>query len=129
VSKAAKLFDLMLPDRCIVVPMPCHMGYASAMLEVANAMPGERFVMDALVSEPHESSYDAKRCGLSPLSFGMKFIPDALARAPKEDFDGGVFVIDNVICTGVTAGAALRAVQDCAGLDAIVCAIAHSPWR
>ena len=134
IDKAAKLFDLMLPDRCIIVPMPCHLGAARYMLEVADRMPGRRFVMDALTCEPHESCYDQKKDGYAPSDFNMSFNTTKLfdtskmGMVPKEDFNGGIYIIDNVICTGVTASAARRAVA-MHGLASVVCAIAYSPWR
>ena len=130
VRKAASLFDIMLPDHCVVVPMPSHMGLAGCMLEVANALPqGKRFIMDSLESEPHESSQSQKKAGFAPTPFRMKFHPAALEQCPKADFDGGIYVIDNVLCTGVTATAAIKAVQDCAGLDAKVVTLAYATWR
>lgn len=129
-KKAAALFDLMLPDHCIVVPMPSHMGLSCAMLDVANALPkGKRFIMNALESEPHESSQSQKKAGFAPAPFNMKFDPAALERCPKVDFDGGIYVIDNVLCTGVTATAAIKAIQDYSGLDAKVVTIAYATWR
>ena len=122
IKKAARLFDLMLPDGCVVVPMPSHTGEARQMLAVANAMPGERCVVDVLKSRLHESCYTQKKDGFTPAPFWMwcKWMP------PK---DGGeVYIIDNVICTGVTAGAAIRAFN-AKGIEAKVCAIAYSPWR
>ena len=34
IGKAAKLFDLMLPDGCVVVPMPSHDGMPRQMVRV-----------------------------------------------------------------------------------------------
>jgi len=128
IIKAGRLFDMMLPDRCIVVPMPSHLGDARQMLEVADRMPGRRFVMDALTCEPHESCYDQKKDGYAPSEFNMSFNTSKLEMVPKEDLNGGIYIIDNVICTGVTASAARRAVA-MHGLASVVCAIAYSPWR
>ena len=130
IRKSAALFDLMLPDHCVVVPMPSHMGLAGCMLEVANALPqGKRFIMDSLESEPHESSQSQKKAGFAPTPFRMKFDPAALERCPQADFNGGIYVIDNVLCTGVTATAAIKAIQDCSGLDAKVVTLAYATWR
>jgi len=128
IIKAGRLFDVMLPDRCIVVPMPSHLGDARQMLEVASRMPGHRFVLDSLTCEPHESCYSQKKDGYAPSDFGMQFLSSALEDAPSEDFAGGIYIIDNVICTGTTASAARRAVA-VRGLPSIVCALAYSPWR
>lgn len=128
IRKAARLFDLMLPDRCVVIPMPAHTGEARQMLDVANAIPGNRYVANALKCDPHESCYVQKQCGTTPYEFEMHFDPRRLKHIPKEDYNGGIYIIDNVICTGVTASAARRAVA-MHGLASVVCAIAYSPWR
>lgn len=130
IMKAAGLFDLMLPDKCIVVPMPSHTGVVSYMGAVADAMPfGKRVVMPTLTCDPHESSYSAKKAGLAPVPFSMRFDARQLNMAPSAYLNVGIYVIDNVICSGTTASAALRAIQDASGLDATVCALAYSPWR
>lgn len=121
IRKAAKLFDLMLPDGCVVVPMPSHTGEARQMLTVANMIPGERLVLDVLRCSPHESSYAQKKDGFTPSDIEMWC--GSLPRLGRP-----VYIIDNVICTGVTASAALRAVKN-AGSDAMVVALASSPWR
>ena len=130
IVRAAKLFDLMLPDHCVVVPMPGHTGLATRMLDVAHALPdGKRFLMDALTSEPHESSFSQKKAGFTLDQISMKFHHAALERCPQADFKGGIFVIDNVVCTGTTATAAVKAIQDCSGLDAKVVTLAYATWR
>lgn len=123
IRKAAKLFDLMLPDHCTVVPMPSHTGEALQMLAVANFMSGNRRVVDMLTCDPHESCYVQKKDGFTPAPFKM------VCKPWKLPTDGGdVYIIDNVICTGTTAGAALRAF-DAIGVKTRICAIAYSPWR
>lgn len=123
IKKAARLFDLMLPDGCVVVPMPSHEGVPMQMLAVAVRMPGNRRVVDMLRCDLHESSYTQKKDGFTPAPFGMwcksRMLPEGSA---------DVYVIDNVICTGTTASAAIRAF-DAIGVKARVCAIAYSPWR
>lgn len=123
IRKAAKLFDLMLPDGCVVVPMPSHEGVPMQMLEVANRMPGNRIAVDTLRCSPHESCYTQKKDGFTPAPFEMWRKAWMLPKC-----DGEVYVIDNVICTGTTAGAAIRAFN-AIGVKARVCAIAYSPWR
>ena len=85
--------------------------------------------MDSLESEPHESSQAQKKAGFAPTPFRMKFDPTALEKCPQADFKGGIYVIDNVLCTGVTATAAIKAIQDCSGLDAKVVTLAYATWR
>lgn len=121
IRKAAKLFDMMLVDECVVIPMPSHTGEARQMLSVANLLPGRRIVVDALRCSPHESNYTQKKDGFTPSDIDMW-----CGSLPK--LGQPVYIIDNVICTGVTAGAALRAVKN-AGADAMVVALASSPWR
>lgn len=121
IEKAAKLFDMMLVDECVVIPMPSHTGEARQMLSVANLLPGRRTVVDVLRCKPHESNYTQKKDGFTPSDIDMW-----CRNMPK--FGCPVYIIDNVICTGVTAGAALRAVKN-TGSDAMVVALASSPWR
>lgn len=128
-EKAARLFDLMLPNRCVVVPMPSHDGTPGYMSSVSAALPGNRYVAHALRCDPHESSYDIKKSGGIPRPFNAWFNKTCLRRAPEEDRKGGIYVIDNVICTGITAGAALLAVKLATGREAIVCTLAYSTWR
>lgn len=128
IRKAAKLFDPMLPDRCVVIPMPAHTGGAKQMLDVANAMPGNRYVVNALTCDPHESCYIQKQFGTTPYEFEMHLNKRLLKHIPKEDYNGGFYIIDNCIATGVTATAACVAVGT-AGIPSTVCAIAYSPWR
>ena len=116
IGKAAGLFDLMLPKNAVVVPMPSHTGQADAMLAVAKET-GRR-VVDCLRCVAHESNYTQKKHGFTPeeikmWTFGGEKLPN-----------DGVFVIDNVICSGVTAAAALSALP-----NAHVCALAYSTFR
>lgn len=117
---AAKLFDLMLPDDCSVVPMPSHEGRATTMLTVATLMANlsaRRVVCDVLRCEPHLPSYVQKKAGMAPGEIKMCVEPPCACL-------GRVFVIDNCVASGATAAAALRAIP-----DATVCALAYSPWR
>jgi len=113
-KKAARLFDIMLPDNTTVVPMPSHNGRADAMLKVAIAT-GRR-VADCLSCDPHESNYSQKQDGYTPHEIRM--------RVEGAKPTGDVFVIDNVIASGVTAAAALAALP-----NAHICALAYSPFR
>lgn len=101
-AKAARLFDLMLPDGATVVPMPSHNGRADAMLNVAIAT-GRR-VVDCLCCDPHESNYSQKQDGCMPREISMR------VKGAKPT--GDVFVIDSVIASGVTAAAALAALPN-----------------
>ena len=117
---AAKLFDLMLPEGARVIPMPGHNGRACQMLSVVRKlveMRNDITAYDILKCAPHESNYSQKECTTpKPIKMHLS-IPI--------NFNGvGVFVLDNVICTGVTASAALEVLP-----DATVVALAMSSWR
>ena len=117
---AAKLFDLMLPEGAIVVPMPSHYGSACQMLSVVRKLVerrGDITVYDILKCDPHEANYSQKKY-TTPKPIKMRL-------STAINFDGvEVFVLDNAICTGVTASAALEALP-----DATVVALAMSSWR
>ena len=117
---AAKMFDLMLPEGAIVVPMPSHYGTAIQMMSVARQLKKRRNdirVWDCLECEPHEANYSQKKY-TTPKPIKMHL-------STAINFDGvEVFVLDNVICTGVTASAALEVLP-----AATVVALAMSSWR
>lgn len=122
IKKAAKLFDMMLPDNCLIIPMPGHNGYADQMLKVCIEMgciwalrnPEVRTQawMDALICNPHQPNYLQKKSGV-PAPIEMSLMGDAIGYKT-------VCIIDNVIASGVTASAALKAVP-----NAIVVALAR----
>ena len=117
---AAKLFDLMLPEGARVIPMPSHRGSACQMLSVVRKLVerrGDITAYDILKCDPHEANYSQKKY-TTPAPIKMRL-------STAINFDGaGVFVLDNVVCTGVTASAALEVLP-----DATVVALAMSSWR
>ena len=117
---AAKLFDLMLPEGARVIPMPGHYGSACQMLSVVRKLVERRndiTAYDILKCDPHEANYTQKKY-TTPKPIKMRL-------STAINFNGvGVFVLDNVICTGVTASAALEVLP-----DAMVVALAMSSWR
>ena len=117
---AAKLFDLMLPEGARVIPMPGHHGSACQMLSVVRKLVerrGDITAYDILKCEPHEANYSQKKYTTPE--------PIKMHLSTAINFDGvGVFILDNVICTGVTASAALEVLP-----DATVVALAMSSWR
>lgn len=122
---AAKLFDLMLPEGAKVVPMPGHIGRPFQMLSVARQLKKRRkdiLVMDFLRCNPHEANYSQKKY-MTPAPIKMYFAKKDLC-GECVNYGADMFVIDNVICTGVTASAALEVLP-----DATVVALAMSSWR
>lgn len=64
IKKSARLFDLMLPDECIVIPMPGHEGFATRMADVCHELQKlnhDRWWYDCLYSNPHEPNYLQKK--------------------------------------------------------------------
>ena len=122
---AAKFFDLMLPEGAKIVPMPGHFGTPVQMLSVARQLKKRRndiLVVDFLRCDPHESNYSQKK-RTTPAPIKMFFDEEELC-GECVNRGAGMFVIDNVICTGVTASAALEVLP-----DATVVALAMSSWR
>lgn len=122
---AAKLFDLMLPAGAKVVPMPGHNGAPVQMMSVARQLKKRRkdiLLIDCLRCYPHESNYSQKKY-TTPEPINMFFVEERLC-GECVNRGADMFVIDNVICTGVTAGAALEVLP-----DATVVALAMSSWR
>ena len=122
---AAKLFDLMLPEGAIAVPMPSHYGTAIQMMSVARQLKKLRNdirVWACLECEPHESNYSQKEYA-TPAPIKM-FFDEKKMCGECVNYGANMFVLDNVICTGVTASAALEVLP-----DATVVALAMSSWR
>lgn len=119
IKKSAKLFDLMLPNECVVIPMPGHAGFSLQIADVCHELRKlnrRRKLFDCLCCNPHIPSYVQKKNGIhDPIIMGV--------RACYEDIegDGYKFILDNVIASGVTASAALEAIP-----EAMVCAIAKA---
>lgn len=122
IERAARLFDIMLPNECIVVPMPSHVGYATTMASVCMEIHGRTY-LNILRCAEHESSYSVKKDGFAPEDLEMWL---AIADGWRPSMP--VFVLDNVICSGVTATAAIRAFKS-KGIDARVLALTRATWR
>ena len=119
-EKAARLFDLMLPGDCYIVPMPSHSGPPIQMFDVAymlERMGKGRKVYKCLFTLPHKSSYEAKKDG-DDIDIEMMLV----GHAPPDDLP--TYIIDNVVCSGKTAGAALKVLP-----DATVVALTRSKKR
>lgn len=119
IKKSAKLFDTILPNECVVIPMPGHAGFAVQMADVCGELyklNKHRSWCDCLYCNPHIPNYVQKKDGApDPIVMGV--------RACYEDIEGDEqkFILDNVIASGVTASAALKAIP-----EAMVCAIAKA---
>ena len=122
---AAKLFDLMLPEGAKVIPMPGHYGSARQMLSVVRKLVERRndiTAYDILKCDPHEANYTQKKY-TTPATIKM-FLDGKDMDVECVNYGADMFVLDNVICTGVTASAALEVLP-----DATVVALAMSSWR
>ena len=123
IDRAARLFDLMLPDECAIVPMPSHEGRAEQMMMVAerlHSLNPARPVRDCLACEEHPSCYMEKKEGYPPTPIRM-YLRGGAPRVPDEF---PIYIIDNVVASGATASAALRCLP-----HAKVCSLALSTWR
>ena len=123
IELAAKVFDIMLPNECVVVPMPSHEGKADRMLSVVQTlrdMDTSRSVCDILTCRPHVSNYNQKKNGMFPQPIKM-MLRCRGALSMLRTTERPVFVIDNCIGSGVTAASALAAIP-----FARVCVLAKS---
>lgn len=105
--RTAELMSGQIPVGAAVVPMPSHLGRATAMLAVAELIGQTRpdvTICDALEAEPHAGSYAAKKAGRRPEAIRMRL------RRPVPH--GRVFIIDNCVDTGATFRAARAAIPD-----------------
>lgn len=113
IKHSAHFYAAMLPERAVIIPMPSHNGMATTMLKVAKEIAKLRKdvrVWDGLLAVPHESNYRQKKSGMVPSPVVMT----AQDLRLECDDDGELIetpcVIDNVIVSGVTAQAAIKAI-------------------
>ena len=107
IDYAARQIGKLLPLDAILVPIPGHHGKAIQTLQLAKAISSYTHLpfVDALRYSERESQYEAKKKGhtLSPLNIwdfiNKKNLPTN--RTP--------YIIDNVVDTGTTAKAAIKA--------------------
>ncbi|MBR4259756.1 MAG: hypothetical protein IKQ17_12050, partial [Kiritimatiellae bacterium] len=108
IADAGRRLAKILPKNAVLVPMPSHTGEPTTMRSLADSIAANAdgaTVVDALRSNPHESSYDRKKRGVEPEEVEMRRI----AEIPKNK---EVYIVDNVIDTGATYHAAMRAIRD-----------------
>lgn len=113
ITAAYKMVDC-LPENCVLVPVPSHLGYATYTLRLANLMSSisGASVADVLRGNARAANYDVKRQGKHLTLFDLGYhLEDAL---PDGKFP---VLIDNVIDSGLNAIAAANAVGSCAVLS------------
>lgn len=119
IAKAAPEMARMVPSDAVLVPMPSHNGYAEETIPLANAIAkiANVPVANVLKGKKRISMYDAKKSHTIPSR-------KELALSVKGDLPKGrrVFVVDNVVNTGMTAREAVDALDG----KAVVISYAYS---
>lgn len=107
IEKAADSMAALIPDNAVLIPTPSHLGSATNMLELANAISKrtDAEVADVLKSDLRESQYDIKKRTGKPLSSSELHIRIE-GELPKDKLP---VVIDNVVDSGNTAEACVMA--------------------
>lgn len=107
IYKAAAEMVKYIPTNAVLIPMPSHTGRATYTLELCKRIARETAaeVRDILRGSERETLYTLKKQGrhFSPAKLGFY----ATEPAPKGKH---VIIIDNVVATGTTAAAAVRAI-------------------
>ena len=106
IAEVADLMAPMIPRDAVLVPAPSHSGKATDMLDLAQAI-SERTgvpVADVLTSGERGSQYEAKKAGKPIASGDMGIVVSGELPADKIPV-----VIDNVVDTGNTAEACVKA--------------------
>lgn len=107
IAKVADMMAPIIPKDAVLIPAPSHTGKATDMLDLANAI-SERTgapVADVLTSKERPSQYEAKYAG-KPLTAGEMGITVTGEPLPTDKIP---VVIDNVVDTGNTAEACIKA--------------------
>jgi|GEM_PF-209583 len=107
IEKAADCMAALIPANAVLIPAPSHLGYATNMLELANAI-SERTnaeVADILKGDVRESQHNIKKRTGKPMSS-----EELNFRIEGELHKGKLpVVIDNVVNSGNTAEACVKA--------------------
>lgn len=103
----AKILSAFIKSGSVLVPMPSHIGYSTTMYDLCRHMTKHVYarVCDCLECIPHESSHIQKLRMGSPPEISMYLSSDV----PKSE---NIIIIDNTVCTGATASAALDAIPN-----------------
>lgn len=126
---ARRIAERMRCGRCLLVPVPSHLGPAVGTLQLAMAIAeeinrrddGPAYVCDILESDPHPSLCEVKRSGGDPgavaFKVRLKAMPAALSLRDHPHLP--VYLVDNVVDTGHTARACLEALPSASGVIAV----------
>lgn len=106
IDYAARSISRLLPSNAVIIPMPGHKGEPDHTMKLARAIASytRLSVLDALRGRERESQYEAKHHGrlLTESQMGFRrIVPLPSDRVP--------FILDNVVDTGTTAKAAVKA--------------------
>lgn len=109
IEYAAKMMAKRVVSNAVLIPMPGRNGYAESMLTLANKIAeisGAK-VANILVGRKRKSLYDVKKKGINP---SINYLGLTL----KEEAPGcdNIFIIDNVIATGLSMRAATRLIPN-----------------
>lgn len=107
ICKAAAEMVQYIPTNAVLVPMPSHTGKATYTLDLCRKIARETAaeVCDYLRGKERETLYNLKKQGRHILPKKLGFFLSQPLPAGKR-----VIIIDNVVATGTTAAAAVRAV-------------------
>lgn len=107
ITKAAAEMVQYIPSNAVLVPMPSHTGRATYTLELCKKIARETAaeVRDILRGKERETLYTLKKQG-------RHILPKKLGFYVTEEPPTGkrILIIDNVVATGTTATAAVRAI-------------------
>lgn len=107
IFKAAAEMVKYIPTNAVLVPMPSHTGRATYTLDLCRQIAKETAaeVRDILRGSERETLYTLKKQGRHILPKKLGFYTTEPAPTDKR-----VLIIDNVVATGTTATAAVRAI-------------------
>ena len=97
----------VLGEDCILIPVPQHTGKAEYTLEICSIL-SERCgckIADVLERVPCDTLYSLKKKG-------MKLLFTGIYRTGNVQGEGRIFLIDNVVSTGLTMSECMRLVRN-----------------